>query len=51
MSDDEEEEDVHICGLCRAQFSTMEHFVQHKKLQCPVRLARRHKHVQHFVIL
>ncbi|XP_060553318.1 uncharacterized protein LOC132714448 [Ruditapes philippinarum] len=35
-----EDEDIHICGLCHAQFSDVELFIQHKKHKCPVRLAR-----------
>ncbi|WAR12879.1 ZFP64-like protein [Mya arenaria] len=46
-NDEEEEvEDVHICGMCRAQFTIVEEFIQHKKAKCPIRLARRLKQQQ-----
>ncbi|XP_052815701.1 PR domain zinc finger protein 10-like isoform X2 [Mya arenaria] len=41
--EEEEVEDVHICGMCRAQFTIVEEFIQHKKAKCPIRLARRLK--------
>ncbi|KAH3711007.1 hypothetical protein DPMN_070506, partial [Dreissena polymorpha] len=46
--EEEEEDDVHICGLCRAQFSDVQEFINHKKGTCPVRQARKHKQQQSY---
>ena len=41
----DDEDDVHICGSCRAQFNDVNEFVSHKKYKCPVKLAKKHKQV------
>ena len=34
QEDKEEEEDVLVCGKCKSQFSDLELFIQHKKVDC-----------------
>ncbi|KAL4234485.1 Zinc finger protein 64 [Mactra antiquata] len=41
-----DDEDIHICGLCRSQFHDYELFIDHKKNKCPVRLARQNNQFQ-----
>ena len=39
------DEDIHICGLCKTTFTDVELFLQHKKYNCPIRLARQREEV------
>ena len=33
----EEELDLHICGQCKAEFTNIQHYVDHKRLVCSKR--------------